>query len=258
MVVGFAELGGTIGLFPTLCLQTSDLEFRLGFGLKILLLQPPAHWGSRCLPRLLLPFPQRPAVAVPQGTAVTHAHNVRALCWAPAQMASILLWSLTGWWRLDLDADETDTHGYLSDFGIPDSRGTQNGRGQYMSLESQVKRGGLCAARLPDPCVFSPTERREAAREPVHLRADASTGGDDPQLQVGWPAQELAFPYPPTRCQKLPRHTWHLMEPRVPWVGGGGEPSVNLSCPCPICQARGQAGVARFCGHLAGDREKGH
>jgi hypothetical protein len=54
-----------------------------------------------------------------------------------------------------------------------------------MSLKSQVKRVGLCSARLPDPRVFSPTECREAAREPMHLRANTSAGGDDPQLQVG-------------------------------------------------------------------------
>jgi hypothetical protein len=36
-----------------------------------------------------------------------------------------------------------------------------------------------------------------------------------------------------------------------------GEPSVILSCPCPICQGRGQARVVGFCDHLAGDRAKG-
>lgn len=30
---------------------------------------------------------------------------------------------------------------------------------------------------------------------------------------------------------------------------GVGEPSVNLSCPCPVCQGRGQAG---FCDHEKG------
>lgn len=43
----------------------------------------------------------------------------------------------------------------------------------------------LRSAGPPDPRVFSPTERGEAAGEPVHLCTDAAPGGDDPQLQVG-------------------------------------------------------------------------
>lgn len=51
MVVGFAELGGTIGLFPSAMpwgLRLT-LELRLVFEPKILLFQPPAHWRLRLL-----------------------------------------------------------------------------------------------------------------------------------------------------------------------------------------------------------------
>lgn len=51
MVVGFAELGGAISLFPTAVSSGCRLtqESRLVFEPKILLLEPPAHWGGRCL-----------------------------------------------------------------------------------------------------------------------------------------------------------------------------------------------------------------
>lgn len=51
MVVAFAELGGTISLFPSAMpwgLRLT-LELRLVFEPKILLFQPPAHWRLRLL-----------------------------------------------------------------------------------------------------------------------------------------------------------------------------------------------------------------
>lgn len=177
MVVGFAELGGAISIFPTAVSSGHRLtqESRLVFEPKILLLEPPTHWGGSCSEACW-------------GRNARHAHDVRALpgllhsrpafCCGAWLAGRDWTWMQTRWWP-------ADTRGYPSAFGIPVSRETQNGRGQYMSLKSQVKRGGLCSARLPDPRVFSPTERREAAREPVHLRANTSAGGHDPKLQVG-------------------------------------------------------------------------
>lgn len=56
MVVDFAELGGVISLFPTAVSSGHrlSLESRLVFEPKILLLEPPTHWGGRCLLYLLL------------------------------------------------------------------------------------------------------------------------------------------------------------------------------------------------------------
>lgn len=168
------------------------------------------------------PAPQRPAVDALQATAESHVHMVRALCWGRN-------WGTLGQQALLEPRWPQDISSYLSAFGAPSSKGTQSGRGQNVFPESQAERVGLlpcgwgAVARRPDPYAFSPTERREAAGEPVHLCADTAAGGDDPQLQVRPPRAA------PLSCALLcwAMCTYHSMpgEPsyvhldvtRVPW-----------------------------------------